>query len=164
MFSSSKTGPLALSLALGLAARGALAANNLNFVFSRGGFETISGPAGNEIGHSEGFTLTLQDGTELYNTNSPNGGATCATDSGIKFGMTSSCWDGTLTFQCSSKFDGNPGSCKSWTADDIEYDGAADDDTNFIGISISVDGWCGGPIYAGPGNCTPDDDFTVIKV
>ncbi|EMR72181.1 hypothetical protein MGN70_014058 [Eutypa lata] len=154
-----------VAVALAGLSAGVLAANNLNFIYSRSDFSTIGGSAGNEYGHSSGFVLTADDGTELFSTASPNGGTSCAhVTGGTDFGLTSTCWDGTYTFHCWSDFAGHPNTCNVHDPDNIQWDGEADDSTVFTGISISQDGWCGGPIYAGPGNCSPDDTYTVVSV
>lgn len=152
------------SVALASLSTLALAANNLNFIYSHGDFSTISGPAGgNTYGHQGGFTLTDADGKELWSTRDIKGYDTCIHVTGGKdFGLKSTCWEGTYNFHCWSGFSGNPNTCWARDADNIQWDGEADDSTTFIGIAIAQNGWCGGPVYAGPGNCTPDDTYTIV--
>ena len=56
----------------------ASADTGMNFFFSSKGFSTISGSKGNEVSHSTGFTITNNDGVELYSSDAPGGGSPCA--------------------------------------------------------------------------------------
>lgn len=53
-------------------------AEKVNFIFSLSGFETVTSPGcGNEIGHNSGFTLTTDQGVELYSNADPWGYSPC---------------------------------------------------------------------------------------
>jgi hypothetical protein len=139
---------------------------NLNFIYASGSFSTISGTTGSETGHSGGFTLTTSDGTQVYSNDNPADHDPCYnTGGGRDFGMTSSCWDGTAKFHCKSNFGGLPKKCSATGTDGTVWTGDSDDSTDFIGIAVSVSGYCGGGLYIdGADSCTSDDTFDIVSI
>ncbi|KAL2009479.1 hypothetical protein VTN00DRAFT_5286 [Thermoascus crustaceus] len=141
-----------LALAAPIAAQQAVQA-----VWSRGGFETISGPAGNEMGHSSGFTILDQDGNEIYSNAYPGDYAPCQMN-GHTFTLSGGCFSAPFKFACTSKFDGNPKNCEVLDSSGNSL-GKADGNTktNFNGISISEDGTCSVGFTLGPNDhCGPN--------
>lgn len=142
-----------------------LALADLNFVFGAGNFQTISEAPGGfgESGHYSGFSLITDSGEQLFDNSYVNGYSPCFnTDPESRMEVSSSCWNGPITFSCKSGFDGIPEQC----AGDYEFnhfEGSATSDTNFIGIAIAQDGKCGGSVVLNVNGCTKDNANISIK-
>lgn len=119
----------------------------LNAVWSFDTFSTISGPSGNEHGYSGGFVLLKEDGGQVFHDANPGGGTPCANvGDGTIFSLTGGCLadGGEFRFKCRSGFDGQPEDCSVLDKNAHEINsGIGESNTNFIGIAISTEGWCG---------------------
>lgn len=135
-------------------------AADINFVYSRGDFSTISNGVGNENGHSSGFTITDADGNELYNEAYPDDVTPCSAYDGTTFKFSSSCWDGEYSFHCTGDQYGNIKSCEAGPDGGDQVEGSTDSDTNFIGIAIAMDHSCGAGLTV-PKDCGPGATFNI---
>jgi hypothetical protein len=156
----SKTFLLAIAASLSVAQT---IEKNLNFIYSRGDFATIPGPGGvgGEFGHSTGLTITDANGAELYSEDYPGGASPCANPE-MELKITSSCWEGEYTFKCSSDNFGNYQSCSVSDGGILAWPGAVDKSIEYVGISISVSGTCGGGFPTG-GECGEGATFAIAS-
>lgn len=140
-------------------ASSALAANNLNFIYSRGDFAT-GGPGGTQTGHTSGLTITDNTGKELYSESYPGNASPCANPN-MELKITSSCWEGELSFNCAASAFGRINGCEV-KAGDTKFPGKVDSDENFTGISVSVQDVCGGGFATG-GDCGEGATFVIAS-
>lgn len=146
---------------LGMFASTAASIQVINAVWAVGGFSTISGPSGNENGHSGGFSLIDQDGNTIYENSAPNDYSACQGNT-YTFTLSGGCFGSgqQYEFACSADFDGTPEHCAVLDSSSNELASAdGNTDTNFIGIAISVDGYCGVSFALGENvSCLPDSE------
>lgn len=116
------------------------ASAGVNFIFGAGNFQTISESPGGfgESGHYSGFSLVTDSGEQIFDNGYVNDYSPCFnTEPASRLEVSSSCWNGPITFTCKSGFDGIPETC----AGDYEYnhfEGSSTSDTDFIGIAIGA--------------------------
>ncbi|KAJ5992751.1 hypothetical protein N7451_008475 [Penicillium sp. IBT 35674x] len=146
-------------LLLCAAATTAVADNNLQFIYDTSSFSSIQGSGS---GATAGFAIGDNDGNVFYSSSDPGGYSPCKSNS-EKIEITSDCWDGTWTFGCTSKFDGNPKECSAFAPDGTYYSGTAKSSLSFIGIAAGSDGSCSGGFYAPSESCSSDSTFTVTN-
>ncbi|PNP73795.1 hypothetical protein FNYG_12985 [Fusarium nygamai] len=140
-------------------ASSALAANNLNFIYSRGDFAT-GGPGGTQTGHTSGLTITDNTGKELYSESYPGNASPCANPN-MELKIKSSCWEGEFSFNCAASAFGRINGCEV-KAGDNKFPGKVDSDENFTGISVSVQDVCGGGFATG-GDCGEGATFEIAS-
>lgn len=137
----------ALGLAATILSTSIVSAQNnqvMQVIWSSGHFSTISGPTGNEHGHSNGFAVTDGDGVELYSESYPGDYSPCMTGDGRSFTLTSTCWSRERKFKCVCNLGGNPESCEVRdSGDNVLSSAEGNTETNFIGIAIAQEGACG---------------------
>ncbi|KAI8181005.1 hypothetical protein KHU50_002738 [Colletotrichum sp. SAR 10_65] len=156
------------NLFLGLLGLSATAyAEHLRVVWSSGSFSTISGPgAGSQSGHYSGFAIINDNGEAIYDDSTPSDHSPCYnTGNGRTFTIEGSCWNTPRVFHCKSDFGGIPETCDVSTKDGNELgSGTQQKDTEFIGISIGIDGSCVVEFDSdGPG-CPVDDGNGPLHV
>ncbi|KAF9775149.1 hypothetical protein IL306_006775 [Fusarium sp. DS 682] len=134
---------------------------NLNFIYSRGDFATISGGTGNEFGHSTGLTITDSEGKELYSESYPGGASPCANPN-MELKIKSSCWEGEFTFNCAADVFGKIKGCDVVPGGGDSWPGKVDSSTEFIGIAISQTHVCGGGFPTG-GECGEGATFSIAS-
>lgn len=139
----------------------------INAVWSTSGFSTISGPSGSESAHGDGFSLIDEDGNTIFSESSPNGYVPCQGDPGYTFTLSGGCFaqGQQYEFQCTSDFSGNPDSCKVLdSSSNTLATGEGDTDTDFVGIAVAQDGYCGTSFALNENvQCDPDSTgFTVF--
>ncbi|KAE8134431.1 hypothetical protein BDV38DRAFT_285897 [Aspergillus pseudotamarii] len=118
----------------------------LNAVWSSSTFSTIGGRGGNHHGYSDGFALFKEDGGQVFSDPTPGGGTPCTWAPGTTFYLTGGCFpEGVqFSFNCVADFAGMPESCAVLDVYGNELSSAdGNSNFNFIGISISQDGYCG---------------------
>ncbi|KAJ5344104.1 hypothetical protein MYU51_012145 [Penicillium brevicompactum] len=136
----------ALSLGTLMFASTGYCGQKLNAVWSSGSYSTISPPSGSAmIGHDSGFSLLKEDGSQVFNTDYPDGYSPCMGGDGALYSLTGGCLEegAELQFYCYTHAE-LPDNCavRDKDGNDIAT-GEGQDDTNFIGIAISIDGYCG---------------------
>ena len=136
-----------------------MAGQKVNAVWSTGDFETISGPDGNEIGHSNGFSLLDESGNAIWSASYPNDQAPCELD-GYTFKLSGGCLDhAEYSFKCSSDEGGDPKNCEVINGHGGSL-GTADGSTStdFFGVGIAIKGKCGMGFELADGvTCGKDD-------
>ncbi|KAL4804410.1 hypothetical protein BDV18DRAFT_162172 [Aspergillus unguis] len=142
-----------------LAATTKATTDKLHFLYSTSAYTGIQNSGS---GYEAGFTITDDDGNTLYTNANPGGYSPCMSNS-EKVQYTSDCFEGTYTFGCESKFDGNPKICSAYDPSGAAFPGEADESLSFIGIASGTDGTCSGEITISGNTCTSDSTFTVVK-
>lgn len=139
----------------------------LNAVWTTGDYSTISGPtgSGSQSGHTAGFSLLTEDGQEVWHASYPGDHSACgSTDYGHTFSLTGGCFaEGQeFHFNCWSEST-TPSKCSVRDKDENNLAlGDGQDNTNFIGIAISIDGYCGAAWDLGDVDCQPGaEGFTA---
>ncbi|CAG7974348.1 unnamed protein product [Penicillium olsonii] len=118
----------------------------LNAVWSTSSYSTISPPKGDSmIGHKDGFSLLKEDGSQVFNVAYPDGYSPCMGGRGALYSLTGGCLkdDGEFQFYCYTHME-TPDKCAVRDKNGVDIATAnGKDDTNFIGIAITIDGYCG---------------------
>ncbi|KAL4804198.1 hypothetical protein BDV18DRAFT_153549 [Aspergillus unguis] len=145
---------------LALAASTYVSAEHLKVVFSSGGFSTVSGTAGNENGHYNGFAIIRDDGTAIYNDGYPDNKVPCFnTDGGRTFKIEGDCWSTPRIFFCEADGGGNPDSCEVRDGDgNVLGSSEGKTDTSYIGIAIGQDSSCVVEFDSDDAGTCPEDD------
>lgn len=139
----------------------------INAEWSTGSFSTIAGKAGNENGHSAGFSLLDENGKTIYSNGFPNDRTPCQ-QGGYTFKLSGGCFAGKQEyhFECTSAFDATPKSCEVRDADDNSLNsGEGNSDIEFVGIAVAENGYCGVSFPLNENvHCEPDSDgFNVSE-
>lgn len=124
----------------------------LNAVWSSSSFGAIGPPGGSgSNGYSEGFNLLTEDGEVVFSSKYPGGYSACGNSNdshgqaGRTFRLSGGCFaeGGEFEFHCYSE-SLNPDHCKVFNKDWITLaEAKGNTNTNFIGIAIGIDGYCG---------------------
>lgn len=136
----------------------------LQVVWATSSFSTISGTAGNENKHNNGFAITDAEGVELYSEGFPGNNAPCFnTGGGRTFTMTSSCWSVPRRFWCEATFAGDPDKCGVYdTNDDLLDGGQGDTSFKWVGIATTTSSSCGAQLILNPDeSCDSGATFEV---
>lgn len=130
----------------------ALAGQNLNVVWSSGSFSALQAPGGGVVqdGFTSGFNLITEKGESVWHAECPDDHDPCASTidpkghPGGTFTLKGGCFgDAVFRFHCYTRAL-TPNHCKTWDEGyNLLAENSGNENTEFISVAVSVDGYCG---------------------